>query len=103
MMLNKNAAGMLRINGRLNRYVDRGLGGFALIVLHEAGSLRGHWIDLGVRFAVARRARGIGELLRDQLDLWPESRKRFRHDLQVRRQLWRGLARDLSGGASQPA
>lgn len=103
MMLNQNAVGTLRINQRMNHYIDRSLGGVALLALHEAGSLRGHWSDLGVRLSVARRARGAGELLRDQLDLWPESRRRVRRDQEVRRELWRGLFRDLAADSAQLA
>ena len=100
MMLNQSATGTLRINQTFHHLVDRSLGGVALIMLHEAGSLRGHWSDLGVRLAVARRARSAGELLRDQMDLWSESRRRLRRDGVVRRQLWRGLVRDLSEGTA---
>lgn len=103
MTLNKSALSTRRINQRLDHYVDRGLGGFALIALHEAGALRGLWNDLGLRLAVARRARGRSELLRDQIDLWPETRSRFRRDGQVRRQLWRGLMRDLAVTAAPGA
>lgn len=77
-------------------YLDRILGGVALIAVHEAGSMRGHVAAASERLRVARRARGLGELLRDQVDLLPESRNRLRRDHAVRRQLWRGLARDLA-------
>lgn len=76
-------------------YADRLLGGLRLLVLHEAGAMRGHVMAVDERVRVARRARGLGELLRDQVDLLPESRNRWRRDHAVRRQLWRGLARDL--------
>jgi len=95
-MPNNSVTRVARLNDRLNRYVDRGVGGVALIALHEAGALRSYWGDLRLRAAVARRARGPGELLRDQVDLWPESRRRLAQEAQVRRQLWRGLLRDLS-------
>ncbi|TXH06366.1 MAG: hypothetical protein E6R07_00830 [Nevskiaceae bacterium] len=84
------------IDHRLNHYADRALGGVALLLVHETGALRGYWRDLGVRFAVARRARDAGELLRDQLDLLAESRRRMRHEGRVRSALWRGVWRDLT-------
>ena len=77
-------------------YLDRILGGVALIAVHEAGSIRGHVAAASERLRVARRARGLGELLRDQVDLLPESRNRLRRDRAVRLQLWRGLLRDLA-------
>ncbi|HEX4895455.1 MAG TPA: hypothetical protein VFV11_03905 [Solimonas sp.] len=76
-------------------YLDRVLGGVSLIALHEAGSLRGHVAAVQERLQIARRARSVSEMLRDQFDLLPESRNRLRRDHQVRRQLWRGLASDL--------
>lgn len=76
-------------------HLDRIVGGFSLLVLHETGSLQGHVAALQERLRLAQRARGLGELLRDQVDLLPESRNRLRRDQQIRRQLWRGWVRDL--------
>ena len=81
---------------RQNRYLDRMIGGITLLALHEAGSIRGHAAAVQERLRIARRARDLGELLRDQIDLLPESRNRFSRDHQIRRQLWRGLVQDLS-------
>lgn len=77
-------------------YLDRVFGGVTLIALHEADSLQGHLNAAHERLRIARRARSVGELLRDQVDLFPESRNRLRRDHQVRRELWRGLARDMA-------
>lgn len=76
--------------------LDRAVDGISRIAVHEAESLDGHWLALRERWAVARRARGVGELLRDQFDLLPETRNRVRHDHQVRLTLWRGLAQELA-------
>jgi hypothetical protein len=84
------------INQRVNHYLDRAFSGIALVAVHEVGTLRGHWADLDIRVKVARRARGPGELLRDQFDLLPESRNRVLRDQRVRRELWRGVVKDLS-------
>ncbi len=78
------------------RYVDRLIGDMATIARHEAEVLHGHLSAMNVRVRVAQRARGVGELLRDQVDLLPESRNRLRRDQSVRRRLWRGLIDDLA-------
>lgn len=69
--------------------------GISLLAEHEGHALGGHWLGLKTRWAVARKARNVGELLRDQYDLLPDTRARFAHDHQVRRALVRGLERDL--------
>ncbi|MEW6167607.1 MAG: hypothetical protein AB1651_07910 [Pseudomonadota bacterium] len=79
--------------------VDRLVGDLSLIVMHEVGALRGHLAAAQVRVRVARRARGVGELLRDQIDLLPEMRNRLGRDHAVRRALWRGLVHDLRRAA----
>lgn len=84
-------------------YLDRVLGGVALIALHEAGSLQGHLEGVNERLRVARRARSLGELLRDQMDLLPETRNRFVRDHQVRRGLWGGFVEDLTAPVKKAA
>lgn len=85
----------------LEAYADRAAGGLALLMVHEAGALRGHWNALGERVSVARRARSTGELIRNQIDLLSESRNRFAHDQTVRRELWKGWLRDLAAPSSR--
>lgn len=92
---------MRELNERVSHYLERTLSGVALVAVHEAGTLRGHWADIDVRFKVARRARGAIELIRDQIDLLPESRNRMARDQRVRRELWRGVAKDFSAQATQ--
>ncbi|MES0872634.1 hypothetical protein [Sinimarinibacterium thermocellulolyticum] len=70
-----------------------------LIVLHEADALDALAKAAGERLRLARRARSLGELWRDQVDLLPETRNRLRGDHAVRRRLWAGLVRDLKPGA----
>lgn len=70
--------------------------GLAMIAVHEWGALGAHYAELRERVAVARRARGAGELLRDQMDLLPETQARLRQDQQVRRELLRRWVRTLS-------
>ena len=76
-------------------YSDRAANGITLLAVHEADALRAHAAALRERWSVARRARSTGEMIRDQIDLLPESRNRVLRDQDVRRQLWRGLVRDL--------
>ena len=84
------------IQEEMQQYLDRAANGVSLIAVHETNALRGLWSALAERLAVARRARTPGELIRDQIDLLPETRVRFMREQQVRSQLWRGLMRDMS-------
>ena len=77
-------------------YMERAVTGMAMIAVHEWGALGAHYIELRERFAVARRARSAGELLRDQMDLFPETQARLRQDHQVRRELLRRWFRTIS-------
>lgn len=92
----KGVAELKRLRRRFNSYVDRALGGAALIVVHETGALHGHWTELSERMRVAREAQGPVDLVREQIDLLPESRNRLSRDQEVRRLLWRGLFKDLA-------
>ena len=76
-------------------YAKRMADTLALIAVHEWSALGGHYAELRERVAVARRARGVGELLRDQVDLLPETRARLSQDQLVRRVLLRRWARSL--------
>lgn len=77
------------------------LDGLSLIALHEADALNAHLNAAGERLRLARQARSVRELWRDQVDLLPESRNRLRDDHAVRRRLWSGLARDLKWGVAR--
>lgn len=83
------------MNSMIGDYFENTSGGLALLAVHEADSLRGHVAALRERWAVAQRARSTSELIRDQIDLLPESRNRMARDQDVRRELWRGFYRDL--------
>ncbi len=76
-------------------FVDRAWTGFGEIATHEAESLDGLLLGLRERLNVARKARGVGELLRNQLDLLPATTARFADDHRVRLQLWRSLSQAL--------
>ena len=78
-------------------YADRAVGGLALIVAHELNALSGHWAEARERVAVARQARGLGELVRNQFDLVPETRARLALDRRERRELYAGWLSDLRG------
>ena len=49
--------------------LERAIDSVGQIAMHEAGALDNHLLALRERWAVARKARGVGELLRDQIDL----------------------------------
>jgi len=69
--------------------------GLSVLVEHENNALSNLRTGLAVRIAVARRARSLGELLRDQVDLLPDTHARIRRDHQLRGELLKGLSRDL--------
>lgn len=83
---------------RTERYAQRAVGGFALILLHEMDALSRHWIEVRERFAVARQARGVGQLMRDQVDLLAETRARLALDHEERLALLHSWVTDLRGG-----
>jgi hypothetical protein len=74
------------------------VGGLALIVMHELDALSGHVAEVRERLAVARKARGLGDLVRDQVDLLPETRARLTLDQRERLALLRSWVADLRGG-----
>jgi hypothetical protein len=79
-------------------FLERAVGGAALMVLHEVDALGGHWAELRERLAVASKARGLGELVRQQVDLFPETFARLALDQRERRALLHGWLADLRGG-----
>jgi len=79
-------------------YLERAVDGATLILLHEVDALAGHWAELGERLLVARRSRGLGELVRSQVDLLPETRARLTLDQRERRALLHSWLTDLRGG-----
>src|SRR5579872_5570601 len=79
-----------RMEALFNRSIDR----FGRIAMHEAGVIDGHVDALRMRWAVARKARSLGELLRDQYDLLPDTRARIARDHRERLRLWRRLRTD---------
>ena len=69
----------------------------------EVDALGGHWAELGERLAVARKSRGLGELVSQQVDLFPETRARLVLDHRERRALLHGWLTDLRNGPRQAA
>lgn len=88
---------------RSELYAQRAVGGLALIVLHEVDALSRHWIEVRERLEVARKARGLGQLVRDQVDLLEETRARLVLDQRERRALLHSWVADLRGGLSAAA
>jgi hypothetical protein len=86
-MTNKNWNRTKRPRRRGAAYLERAAGGLTLVLMHETGALSGHLAELRERLAVARKARNVAEMLRDQLDLLPETRARLALDQRERREL----------------
>lgn len=80
---------------RTRTVLERALDGVAQVLAHERDAWSGHWAELRERLAVARKARGLGELLRDQVDLLPETRARLRGDQRQRGALVRDCVRGV--------
>lgn len=85
-----------RLQDRLHHYWECATTGMLMLAVHETDALRGHWSEINERLELARRARSSSELVREQVDLLPESRNRLIHDHHVRVELLRGLVKDLS-------
>ena len=77
--------------------------GLSLLAEHETNALGDHLQALNRRVRVARKARSLGELLRDQLDLLPDTGARLRRDQRLRLQLITGLQRDLRSASRSKA
>jgi hypothetical protein len=77
---------------QMENLIGRAIDSVGQIAMYEAGALDNHLLALRERWAVARKARGVGELLRDQLDLIPATRLRLSEEHQARLKLWRELA-----------
>ena len=76
-------------------YLFRAVDGATLVLMHELDALGGHWVELRERVAVARKARGLVDLVRGQVDLLPETRTRLTLDQRERRALVRSWLADL--------
>lgn len=75
--------------------------GLTLLAEHETNALGDHLQALNRRLAVARRARTVGELLRDQFDLLPDTRTRLSRSHRSRRALLADLKRELVATVSR--
>ena len=84
-------------------YADRAVGGFALMVMHEIDALTRHGVEVRERLAVARQARGVAQLVREQVDLLAETRARLQLDQRERLALLHSWVTDLRGGLRQAA
>lgn len=84
---------------KASQMLDTAMDGFSVLVEHESNALDNQLAGLRERITVARRARSLGELLRNQIDLLPDTQARFKHDHDLRGELLKGLRRDLFSGA----
>lgn len=102
-MINQAVLQSRQLRHRGGLYAQRAVGGLALVLLHEWDALVRHSVEVRERLAVARKARGLTELVRDQLDLLPETRARLAMDHHERRALLHGWLTDLRGGLAAAA
>jgi len=84
-------------NIKASQMINTAVDGLSVLVEHESSALDNQISGLFERLVVARKARSVGELLRDQLDLLPDTQARLRRDHSVRRALLKGLTHDLRG------
>ncbi|MDB5986642.1 MAG: hypothetical protein JWR16_1695 [Nevskia sp.] len=80
----------------MRRLFGRGVESFGELAMHEAELLDEHFFALQERLAVARKARDVGELLRNQWDLVPATTARLRRNHRQRLALWRRLRQQPS-------
>jgi hypothetical protein len=102
-MVQKELSCMVDRRRRGELFARRAVGGFALILMHEIDALSGHLAELRERIAVARKARGLTQLLREQVDLLPETRVRLTLDQRERRALLYSWVADLRDGVAAAA
>ncbi len=82
-------------NRKTSQMLNTAMDGLSVLVEHENTALDNQLAGLRERLAIARRARTLGELLRNQIDLLPDTQARLRRDHRVRRALLEGLTSDL--------
>lgn len=75
--------------------------GLNLLAEHETNALGDHLQALNRRILIARRARSLSELLRDQFDLLPDTRSRLSRNHLGRRALLADLRRELGATLSR--
>lgn len=86
---------------KASHMLNTAMDGFSVLVEHETNALENLVSSLRERVVVARKARTVGELLRNQIDLLPDTGARLRRDHSMRRQLLAGFGRDLRGSLGQ--
>lgn len=84
-------------------YFARALDGAVRVLRHEVDAVSGHWAEVRERLAVAGKSRGLGDLLRAQVDLLPETKARLTLDQRERLALLRSWLADLRNGLRQAA
>lgn len=82
--------------------LNTAMDGLSVLIEHESNALENLRKSFGERWIVAGKARGIGELLRDQIDLVPDTQSRLWRDQQLRSELLRGFRRDLKQSILSP-
>lgn len=68
-----------------SQYMNQATGVMRKLLRHERAVLTGHLHATLEQLAVARRARTLGQLVHEQIDLLPENRRRLRRNAETRR------------------
>ncbi len=84
---------------KASQMIHTAFDGLQVLVEHENTALDNQLAGLRERLLIARRARNLGELLRDQIDLLPDTHARLRRDHSLRRALLSGFGSDLRRSA----
>ncbi|MGH8457812.1 MAG: hypothetical protein ACRESV_00565 [Nevskiales bacterium] len=69
----------------MRQYIDPYIDVMCKLLRHERAALAGHRHAMLEQLAVARRALTLSQLINDQIDLLPESRRRLRRNAEIRR------------------
>jgi hypothetical protein len=77
--------------------------GIQRIYRHERWALYGHSQEVLERIVVARQARNLPELIHDQIDLIPESRRRIARNAEMRRRILQKLRHSINAALRESA
>ncbi len=80
---------------KASQMLNTAMDGFSVLVEHESSALGNLRAGLRERLLVAKQARSVGELLRNQVDLLAETQAHLRRDHGLRSALLKGFSRDL--------
>lgn len=80
---------------KASHMLNTAMDGISVLIEHESNALDNQLDGLRERLLIAQKARSLGELLRNQIDLLPDTQARLLNDHAVRNELLKGFGRDL--------